>query len=200
MTRAELIDSLTSGLKKLLKGYTLPSRLQGTDGESSGIQNVMQEVKVFAQYLPQPEGITFDSREYPNIRKYDRLKNYDADDYESNFPCVIVKLGDMTDNEEQSRNHSSVKVSILAGVYDESPECQGYMDLLNLQEVIRKWLLEERVLSRKFLLRMPMVSKLDDSETWPVYFGTMELTYELGRPVRSSEYVYRYERPEIAYG
>ena len=200
MTRAELIDSLTSGLKKLLKGYTLPSRLQGTDGESSGIQNVMQEVKVFAQYLPQPEGITFDSREYPNIRKYDRLKNYDADDYESNFPCVIVKLGDMTDSEEQSRNHSSVKVSILAGVYDESPECQGYMDLLNLQEVIRKWLLEERVLARKFLLRMPLMSRLDDSETWPVYFGTMELTYELGRPVRSSEYVYRYERPEIAYG
>ncbi len=195
MTRAELMNSLVSGLKTLLKGYTLPSRLQGTDGESSGIQNVMQEVKVFLQYLPQPEGITFDSREYPNIRKYDRLKNYDADDYESNFPCVIVKLGDMTDSEEQSRNHSSVKVSILAGVYDESPECQGYMDLLNLQEVIRKWLLEERVLARKFLLRMPLMSRLDDSETWPVYFGTMELTYELGRPVRSSEYVYRYGQP-----
>ena len=83
----------------------------------------------------------------------------------------------------------------MAGVYDESPECQGYMDLLNLQEVIRKWLLEERVLSRKFLLRMPLMSKLDDSDTWPVYFGVMELNYELGRPVRSSEYVYRYERP-----
>ena len=188
MTRAELIDSLTSGLKKLLKGYTLPSRLQGTDGESSGIQSVMQEVKVFAQYLPQPEGITF-------AEKNTGLKNYADYDYESNFPCVIVKLGDMTDNEEQSRNHSSVKVSILAGVYDESPECQGYADLLNLQEVIRKWLLEERVLARKFLLRMPLMSTLDDSDTWPVYFGTMEMMYELGRPVRSSEYVYRYERP-----
>ena len=195
MTRAELIDSLTSGLKKLLKGYTLPSRLQGTDGESTGIQSVMQEVKIFAQYIPQPSGITFEQRTYPNKRPYDRLHDYQDDDYESNFPCVIVKLGDMTDNEEQSRNHSSVKVSILDGVYDESPECQGYMDLLNLQEVIRKWLLEERVLSRKFLLRMPLMSKLDDSDTWPVYFGVMELNYELGRPVRSSEYVYRYERP-----
>ena len=195
MTRAELIDSLTSGLKKLLKGYTLPSRLQGKDDTSAGIQNIMQEVKIFAQYLPQPSGITFEQRTYPNKRPYDRLQDYQDDDYESNFPCVIVKLGDMTDNEEQSRNHSSVKVSILAGVYDESPESQGYMDLLNLQEVIRKWLLEERVLARKFLLRMPLMARLEDNDTWPVYFGVMELNYELGRPVRSSEYVYRYERP-----
>ena len=196
MTRAELITGLTSGLKNLLKGYTLPSRLQGKDDEHPEIQNVMQEVKVFSQYIPQPSGTTFDERGYPTYKQpYDRLSGYGADDYESNFPCVIVKLGDMTDTEEQSREHSSVKVSILAGVYDESPECQGYIDLLNLQEHIRKWLLEERVLGRKFLLKMPLVSKLDESETWPVYFGVMELLYELGRPVRSSEYVYRYGQP-----
>lgn len=177
MTRAELMTALTEGLKEQLKGYALPSRVKG--------QEVMQEVKVFAQYLPQPEGVTFSD-------KSTGLKNYTAYDYESNFPCVIVKLGDMTDTEEQSRKHSSVNVSILAGVYDESPECQGYVDLLNLQEVIRKWLMEERVLARKFLLRMPLTCALDDSETWPVYFGTMAMSYELGRPVRSSGYVYRY--------
>ena len=192
MTRAELIDSLTSGLKKLLKGYVLPSRLQGKDGESTGIQSVMQEVKIVAQYIPQPSGITFEQRTYPNKRPYDRLHDYQDYDYESNFPCVIVKLGDMSDSEEQSAEHSAVKVSILAGVYDESPECQGYVDLLNLQEVIRKWLIEERVLARKFLLRMPLTCALDDSDTWPVYFGTMAMSYELGRPVRSSGYVYRY--------
>ena len=185
MTRAELIDSLTSGLKALLKGYTLPSRLQGVDGVDPSMQVIQQEVKVFAQYLPQPEGITF-------AEKNTGLKNYADSDYESNFPCVIVKLGDMTDMEEQSRSHSSVKVVLLAGVYDESPECQGYVDLLNLQEVIRKWLMEERVLARKFLLKMPLLSSLDEAETWPVYFGTMSMTYELGRPVRSSGYVYRY--------
>ncbi len=108
---------------------------------------------------------------------------------------MIVKLAGMTDTEEQSQAHSSVKVEILLGVYDESPECQGYMDILNLQEVIRKWLMEERVLARKFLLRMPLLSALDESETWPVYFGTMSMTYELGRPVRSSGYVYRYGQP-----
>ena len=174
------MTALTSGLKDLLKGYAFPSRVQG--------QEIMQEVKVFAQYLPQPSGITF-------ADKAAGLKNYTADDYESNFPCVIVKLADMQDTEEQSREHSSVKVSILLGVYNESPECQGYIDLLNLQEHIRKWLMEERVLARKFLLRMPLVSALVDSETWPVYFGTMSMTYELGRPVRSSGYVYRYGQP-----
>ena len=192
MTRAELMESLTQELREVLRGYTLPSRLHGVDGIAPSMQTVMQEVKVFAQYLPQPSGITFDDREYPNIREHDRIKKYDADDYESNFPCVIVKLGDMTDTEEQDRKHSSVKVSILAGVYDESPECQGYVDLLNLQEVIREHLMEHRVLGHKFLLRMPLVSKLDETETWPVYFGVMDMQYELGRPVRSSGYVYRY--------
>ena len=188
MTRVDLMDALTSGISKLLKGYTLPSRLQGVDGIEPSMQVIQQEVKVFAQYLPQPAGITF-------ADKAAGLKNYTESDYESNFPCVIVKLADMTDTEEQSRTHSSVKVNILFGVYDESPECQGYIDLLNLQEHIRKWLMEERVLARKFLLRMPILSRIDDSDTWPVYFGVMELNYELGRPVRSSEYVYRYERP-----
>lgn len=188
MTRVELINALTGGLRHLLKGYTLPSRLQGVDGIEPSMQVIQQEVKVFAQYLPQPSGITF-------ADKSTGLKNYTADDYESNFPCVIVKLDDMTDTEENSREHSSVKVNILAGVYDESPECQGYIDLLNLQEHIRKWLLEERVLARKFLLKMPMTSHLDESETWPVYFGTMSMTYELARPVRSSDYVYRYGQP-----
>ncbi len=194
MTRADLMNALTSGLRELLKGYPMSSRFQIVDAGEQKLLETQKTVNVFAQYLPQSSGVTFEQREYPNSRKYDRLKNYDAEDYESNFPCVIVKLGDMTDTEEQSRNHSSVNVVILAGVYDESPDCQGYIDLLNLQEVIRKWLLEERVLGRKFLLKMPLVSKLDDSDTWPVYFGVMELTYQLGRPVRSSEYVYRYEQ------
>ena len=188
MTRVDLMTALTGGLRHLLKGYTLPSRLQGVDGIEPSMQEVMQEVKIFAQYLPQPSGITF-------ADKNTGLKNYADYDYESNFPCVIVKLEDMTDTMENSREHSSVKVSILAGVYDESPECQGYIDLLNLQEVIRKWLLEEQILARRFVLRMPLVSHIDESETWPVYFGSMSMSYELARPVRSSEYVYRYEHP-----
>lgn len=188
MTRVDLLNDLADGLKKLLKGYSLPSRFQGVDGVEPGMQVIQQEVKVFAQYLPQPSGITFEGRETG-------LKNYADSDYESNFPCVIVKAGDMTDTEEQAGRHSSVKVSILAGVYDESPECQGYVDLLNLQETIRGWLMERRVLGHRFLLRMPLVSRLEEGETWPVYFGVMEMAYELGRPVRSSGYVYRYGTP-----
>ena len=188
ITRVDLMNALASKLRLLLRGYTLPSRLHGLDDEHPEIQSVMQEVKVFCQYLPQPQGITFENR-------ITGMKNYEAADYESNFPCVVVKLGDMTDGEEQARDHSHVKVSLLFAVYDESPECQGYVDLLNLQEHIRKWLLEQRVLAGKFLLRMPLVSKLDDTETWPVYFGTIEMMYELGRPVRSSGYVYQYGNP-----
>ncbi len=73
------MSALTGGLRELLRGYSLPSRFQGADGAEPSMQAVMQEVKVFAQYLPQPSGITF-------AEKAAGLKNYTSDDYESNFP------------------------------------------------------------------------------------------------------------------
>ena len=181
MNRASLIADLTARLSDLLKGYSLP-----------GKNNHLQEIKVFAQYVPQPAGITFENRDKTG------LKNYAANDYESNFPCVIVKLEDMTDMEERARTHSLCNVRILIGIYDEKPECQGYIDVLNLQEVLRLYLLENRILANRHLLMMPLRCKLDETDTWPVYWGEMELTYQVGRPVRSADYVYRYDFPSAS--
>ena len=176
MNRLTLIQDLTGRLSELLHGYSLP-----------GKTGLLQQVRVFAQYVPQPSGITFSTKENRG------LKNYSSSDYESNFPCVIVQLGEMADVEENSRTHSTCNVRLLIGIYDEASECQGYQDVLNIQELIRQYLMEHRILANRHLLMMPMKCRLLDAETWPVYFGEMDLLYQVGRPVRNSDYVYAYE-------
>lgn len=176
INRLTLIQDLTSRLSGLLKGYSLP-----------GKSGLLQEVRVFAQYVPQPSGISFSTKDQRG------LKNYSSSDYESNFPCVIVQLGEMNDVEERSKTHSTCDVRLLIGIYDDAPECQGYQDVLNIQELIRQYLLEHRILANRHLLMMPMKCRLLDSETWPVYFGEMNLLFQVGRPVRNSDYVYAYE-------
>lgn len=178
MNQVNLLQDLTDRLRLLFKGYSLPNK--------SGI---LQEVQVFRQYLPQPEGITFTDK------GKDGLKNYGSTDYESNFPCVIVKLVDQVDEEERGNDGSKVRVTILTGVYDDSKECQGYLDVLDMQEKIRDYLLEHRIIARKYLQLMPMLSKLLESETWPVYFGEQSLTYVVARPVMGTEWIHGRRQP-----
>lgn len=178
MTRLELLLSLVSRLKERFTGYTLPNK-----------EGVQQQISIFTQWLPQGKGITFDKRDAYG------LKGYDEDDYNTNFPCIIARLEDMTDSEENKLTASTVNMKILTGIYDANPDVQGYRDILNVQEVIRQMLLEHRILAGQYVLRMPFRSKLLDVETWPVWWGEQEMTYTLGRPVMDWEYVHGGMRP-----
>ena len=174
MTRTELLTDIVNRLKQLFYGYTLMNKA-----------GVLQEVRVFAQFLPQPQGITFEDKESRGF------KNYSEADFESNFPCVLVRLEDCTDSEEGRIPASLVKVRVVCGIYDESSECTGYLEILKMQEMIRQDLLEHRILAQRFLLRMPLVSRLLEADTWPVYYGEQELQYAIGRPQQPPEFVNR---------
>ena len=99
MNQQLLIEDLTRELTQEFTGYELLNK-----------SKVLQQVQVYAQYLPQPQGITFTDKDNAGI------KSYTSTDYETNFPCVIVKLIDQTDNEERSFIRSAVNVTILAAV------------------------------------------------------------------------------------
>lgn len=165
MTELLLLDELVARMKKLFAGYTLLNK--------SGI---LQEVRVFAQWVPQPAGITIND---PRTG----IKNYAASDYESNLPCVLVQLGESIDTEQGRIDAASCGVKFLTAIYDANPECQGYRDILNIQERIREDLLNERITARRFRMAMPLKSRLLDTDTWPVYFGEIEAIFEIGRPV-----------------
>lgn len=175
MTKTHLLDELTDRMKRIFSGYALPN--------SAG---ALQEVKIFTQYMPQPGKLTVEDKEYSGI------KGYGESDYESNFPCVIVRYEGATDYDELAMPRGDAAVRIVCAVYDEAPESDGWRSILDMQERIRLEVLEHRLLAGRYLLKMPVKSKLNDSETWPVYFGETELSYSTPRPGMGHGYV---ERP-----
>ena len=173
MNEIDLLDSMHDTLVELFSGYQLMNKAGN-----------LQEVQIFAQYVPQPGGINFTSKNNTG------LKNYSDSDYESNFPCIVVILDECEDREERRIDSSLVKMHLLFCVYDEGSECQGYKDLLNMQERTRNYLLINRVIMNKFRLEMPVKTRLIPCETWPVYFGEMDLIFQAGRPVMRKDFVF----------
>jgi hypothetical protein len=164
-----LQDALIARFQEIFSNYFLPAK----GGEEKNI-------KVFSQYLPQPKGPTVKPRGEPEIVP-DGV--YGPEDFEANFPCIIVKFDEGTDKEENTSDATRVTVRILVGVYDESPDCQGYRDVMNIIEMIRQDLLTTRYLDRKYKLEMPFKWYLFEDQPWPVFFGQIETVWETGRPL-----------------
>ena len=185
MTELNLLDALVARLTELFKGYELTAK--------SGL---LQNVKVFAQYLPQPQAVTVNTESDEELDEGTDTdtaiepQGYSPADIESNFPCVIVKLDEATDREEGSLDATRVSVRFLIGTYDEAPDCQGYRDVLNIIEKVRQDLLTmpDRTLDKRYRLEMPMKSYLFDEQAWPIYFGQIETVWETGRPVLLPEF------------
>lgn len=171
MTAMMLLDALVARMEELFAGWTLTAK----DGSR-------QAVKVFAQYLPQPKAVTVKPKGDAPIQA---PEGYGPADIESCFPCVVVRLDEGRDKEEGALDAARADVHILVGAYDESPDCQGYRDVVNVIEAVRQDLLAMpgRVLDRKWRLEIPTRWYLFDDQPWPVWFGQIETTWEIGRPL-----------------
>lgn len=171
MTELTLLDALVDRYREFFRGYEL-----------KGKSGLLQEVKVLAQYLPQPSAVTVKTDETDEAID---PQGYTVTDIESIFPCVIVRIGEVTDREEGTLDQSRIGVQFIVGVYDDAPDCQGYRDVYNIIEAIRQDLLTmpARVLDNRYRLEMPLVSDLVPEQEWPFYFGYIESVWETGRPM-----------------
>ena len=171
MIELNLLDALVTEFRELFKSYELPSK--------SGL---LQTVRVFPQYMPQPSAVTVKTKkDSENIVP----QGYSETDIESNFPCLIVKLEGTTIHEEGTIDSSRINVNILVGIYDEAKDCQGFRDVYNILDTAREHLLTlpSRVLAQRYRLEMPLRDYLFEEQAWPIYFGQMETVWETGRPV-----------------
>ena len=175
MNELELIDALVLRLERLFYGWTLPDK-----------NGVLKNVRVFAQYIPQAEGLTLNTSD----REAGALNNYGEDDFENNFPSVIVKAIGRVDSEERGLEMCRLNMKILCCVYDESSVSTGYRDVLNMLAKIREDILTDRFIDSRFRIEMPLKSKLIEADSWPVYFGEIDMKCEAGRALAGNEYIY----------
>ena len=179
MIELNLLDTLVEELTKLFKDYELKAK--------SGLQ---QNIKVFAQHLPQPqefEVIANSDEDLPELEESVEPQGYSEADIEAFFPCILVVLDGTEIKEEGTTDAYKIRVNFLIGTYDNNKNLQGYRDVLDIIEKIRQYILTmpNRILGARYQLRMPMSSNLTDEDTFPFYFGQIETVWETARPVMS---------------
>ena len=176
MIEINLLDTIVSELTELFADYELQAK--------SGAQ---QNVKVFAQHLPQPKEFEVATDNDDSEEESIEAEGFSEVDIESLFPCVLAVLDGTEVKEEGTTDSYRIKLKILVGVYDDNANLQGYRDSLEIIEKIRQYLLslENRILGERYQLQMPMSSDLDGGENFPFFFGEINTVWETARPLMS---------------
>lgn len=77
---------------------------------------------------------------------------------------------------------------IILGVYDDDVTGAGYMHILTMIERITNRFLEEPLLDHKYRAEATMNTAIQDEDTYPYYFGAIEMTFNLPKIERRDEF------------
>ncbi len=120
-------------------------------------------VSVYRQYLPKVE------EDDEDITKY--------------FPYAIVRI--MDGLTEDDYNAWLVTVNILLGAYDEGPDMAGDDHIMiMIQRIINRFSQEARI-APNYTCERSMDWALQDEDTYPYYFGGVQLKFRVPKMGRS---------------
>ena len=105
------------------------------------------------------------------------LTPYGEDNAADMMPYLVVSL----DGWKQATPTDAVvcNVDIIAAVFDDREDRQGYKDLLNIMEDIYLHLRTHSVIDKRFRLQHPIEAVLSTEDTFPFFFGMIETSYLL---------------------
>lgn len=148
-TPSELQDALCEWLEDTLRNYRLPTR----SGER-------RNLRIFKQDLPVPSG-----------------NDDDVDQDSLQAPYIIVRISN--GNFESWTDLHHVSVILVMCIVDETTDRQGYRDLLSIiQKIYRRMAAWPHI--NNFTCEVPIEWALQDEiETYPYYYGAMQLTFGL---------------------
>lgn len=109
----------------------------------------------------------------------------DEDDESKFFPYAVVRLSESSTDEGKPWLQ---KVYILLGVYDDDIMGGGYMHILTMIERITNRFLEEPLLDHKYRAEAAMNTATQDEDTYPYYFGAIEMSFNLPKIERRDEF------------
>lgn len=110
----------------------------------------------------------------------------DEDDETKLFPYAIVRLGDAKTAGDEDPWH--VTVDWLLGVYDDERKGQGHLHILTMIERITDRFIAEPLLDHRYRAEQDMETVLQDEDTYPFYFGGVEITFSIPKVGRRDEY------------
>lgn len=100
------------------------------------------------------------------------------------FPYIIARI-DSGGIATQQDPHQ-VAVLLLIGIFDDNPENQGHLAVLEILEVIQQHYEESPLLKGQFTFVDPFNWALQDEDSYPYYFGAANLSFKLPAPRRKA--------------
>lgn len=108
------------------------------------------------------------------------------DDDTEPYPYVAVKVmdGDIPDDESKY----NIMINLIIGIYCDNEDSQGADIVLNvIQEIIERFR-KKPILNKKFTMQQKLKWALQDDDTYPYYFGGMEMNWTV--PLIQREGIY----------
>lgn len=171
MVATFLQQELADELKKIFGGF----RLKNPQGEES-------ELNIFEQLLPMPEP-TAQEEVPPELLENGLAEEQTAPDP---YPYIIVRIADGEIKDENSAQDANI--TLLFGTYEPDYNKQGHKDILNIIAKIYERFAKYPVLNGKYTIQYPILWTLQDEESYPFYFGGMNLTFEIAAIRREDPY------------
>lgn len=113
------------------------------------------------------------------------------EDDSEHFPYVVVRVNDGGINGENEEK--KCRITLVIGVYDDSPDRQGYKATLNVLQRLETHFFAKRIIDDRYRIEYPYNWTLHDEDMHPYYFGGVETNWVL--PVVREEV---YMRGELA--
>lgn len=171
MVATFLQDELAEELKGILKGFLL----KNPQGEKTNIN-------IFKQLLPMPEPL--DQEEIaPELLENGLAEEQTTPDP---YPYIIVRAEDGKIEDENSAQ--IVNITLLIGIFDTAYDKQGHKDILNIIARIYERFAKFPVLNGKYTVQYPIEWALQDEESYPFYFGGVNLAFEIAAVRREDPY------------
>lgn len=102
----------------------------------------------------------------------------DSDDDEDPIPYIIVRLGKGKDAGTGDSNHT-VKVYIIIGLFDDSPDAQGHRGLLNIICKIYDRFQTNPCLANKYVYAGVFEWEIQEDGYYPLFFGVVEMDFNI---------------------
>jgi hypothetical protein len=95
----------------------------------------------------------------------------------SHFPFILVSLEEI--NIENQNTDEENLIYLVFGNHDANENRQGYKDIINMITKVKDYLISTHLICGKYELGYPVRCVFQKEDTFPVYYGGMELRFKL---------------------
>lgn len=141
---------------------------------AAGLRVALKELKKPAEFATEPEQLT-------PVNVY--IHRMPPDDSETNYPCVLVEW---LQTREDIQNNSIAQIGITCATYAHTE--RGIADCFIIFESVRRYILENQILAKRFRLVDDLIWQTPESQPNPFFFVLGQVSYEIYQPAQGFFY------------